>query len=327
VRNIASMCWLGFGLLTLACDEGGVSSPCPGDQVPCGSACVARGACITSPNGGQANGSGTASTTRTPVDPGPYSSPDCTDSSTSTGTLRAQFSGANLSATSDDSATKQYRLSTNWWNKFDGQTIAYDGLSFTVNNPNDVGTEDDNPIGFPTMYVGTYDGTATANSNLPKLVSSLTTVPTVFSTNAADGARDHYNATYDVWLTPTEATLKSGEYAPPLDGAYLMVWLFDPTKRQPRGQKRASSHTVEGVENTWDVWIDPRSDKSAPCISYVAKTPVNGLAFDLNDFIKDAVKNDTGITNDMYLSVVFAGFEIWSGGTDLQVKNFCVNVN
>jgi hypothetical protein len=29
----------------------------------------------------------------------------------------------------------------------------------------------------------------------------------------------------------------------------------------------------------------------------------------------------------MYLSIVFAGFEIWSGGDGLQDKQFCAAVN
>jgi hypothetical protein len=33
-----------------------------------------------------------------------------------------------------------------------------------------------------------------------------------------------------------------------------------------------------------------------------------------------------GITNSMYLSVIFAGFEIWGGGDGLQLQAFCANV-
>ncbi len=28
----------------------------------------------------------------------------------------------------------------------------------------------------------------------------------------------------------------------------------------------------------------------------------------------------------MYLSIIFAGFEVWGGGDGLQVKQFCANV-
>jgi hypothetical protein len=220
--------------------------------------------------------------------------------------------------------SKQYRLAANWWSKFDGQTIAYSGLSYTINNPNNVASADNNPIGYPTMYIGAYSGVDTTGSNLPKQVSALTSVPTVFSTNAAEGARDEYNAAYDVWFTPTGAKLGSSQYAPPQGGAYLMVWMFKPTNRQPRGGIRKSVQTVSGVSGTWNVWVD---NTNPPCISYVSINPINGLDFDLNAFIKDAVANNYGITNSMYLSVVFAGFEIWSKGDGLKVHNFCAKVN
>jgi hypothetical protein len=105
-----------------------------------------------------------------------------------------------------------------------------------------------------------------------------------------------------------------------------MVWLFDPTSRQPRGSRPAGSIgiTVSGVSSTWDVWVD-RSDPV--CISYVSTSPLNSLEFDLNHFIQHAVNTGYGITSSMYLSVIFAGFEIWNGGDGLRVDNFCVQVN
>jgi hypothetical protein len=33
------------------------------------------------------------------------------------------------------------------------------------------------------------------------------------------------------------------------------------------------------------------------------------------------------LTSSMYLGIVFAGFEIWGGGDDLQIKQFCALVN
>ena len=82
--------------------------------------------------------------------------------------------------------------------------------------------------------------------------------------------------------------------------------------------------TVSGVSGTWDVWVD---STNPPCISYVSHDPTDGLTFDLNKFIQDSVTNSYGITNSMYLSVVFGGFEVWSGGDGLQLKQFCATVN
>ncbi len=102
-----------------------------------------------------------------------------------------------------------------------------------------------------------------------------------------------------------------------------MVWLFMPTDKFPRGTKRATGSIVTGVPGGWDVWYDTTNP---PCVSYVASSKVASLEFDLNNFIKDAVANNYGVTNGQYLSIIFAGFEVWSGGDGLQVKKFCANV-
>ena len=84
-----------------------------------------------------------------------------------------------------------------------------------------------------------------------------------------------------------------------------------------------SRHTVSGLPGTWDVWID---NTDPLCISYVSTSVLEKLDFDLNTFIQDSVGNRYGITSSMFLSIVFAGFEIWGGGNGLQTKAFCANV-
>lgn len=297
-----------------ACQEGAIV--CPTGELLCDGACIKGFACPSSGVGGSTS----VPTTLTPVDPGPYTSPDCTDTSTSTGNFATQYGGATLTT----NTSKTYYLHTNWWNKYAGETVTYQGLSFTVANPTAATTSDNNPLGYPSLFIGSYSGHTTAGSNLPKQVSALTTVPTVFSTNAADGTIANHNAAYDVWFTDTSAPLASSAYSPPPGGAFLMVWMFKPTGRQPRGNPVRTGATVAGVDGQWNVWVD---NSSPPCISYVSTNPRNGLAFDLNAFIKDSVAFKLGITNSMYLSIIFAGFEIWGGANGIQVKNFCAKVN
>jgi hypothetical protein len=316
VRYFPLLCWFGLTLGFIACDTGSVAeSSCASGLELCGSNCVPAGTCIG--NSGGAPGSGGAA----PVNTAPITSTACTDTASGAATISGQYAGTTLSA---NGGTKQYRLAANWWGKYNGQSIAYSGLSFTLQNPNAVASTDNNPIGYPTMYIGTYSGVDTVGSNLPKQVSALTTVPTVLSTNAAEGARDQFNAAYDVWFTPTSTKLGSGEYAPPAGGAYLMVWMFKPTMRQPRGSIRKSGQTIAGIAGKWNVWVD---GTNPPCISYVSVDPINGLDFDLNAFIQDSVANSYGITSSMYLSVVFAGFEVWAGGDNLKIHNFCAKVD
>jgi hypothetical protein len=303
----------GMVTIVISCDSGTTdTSSCGADKDLCGEHCVPRGTCmdLTAVGG---------STQTTTVDPGPTSSPDCTDSSTDHGTLSVQYAKETIKTASD----KDYCLMTNWWGNYVDQTISYDGLSLTIGNPNNVKAPDTNPIGFPTMFIGTYSGCQTQASNLPKQVADLTTVPTIFSTNIAYGNYDS-NAAYDVWFTPTAETLSPYKSGPPTGGAYLMVWLYKPGSRAPRGTPAGELRQVAGVNGSWVAWVD-KTDP--PCISYVATKQMNGFAFDLAYFIRDAVSHGYGITDQMYLSLVFAGFEIWSGGDGLKINNFCVNVN
>jgi cellulose 1,4-beta-cellobiosidase len=256
----------------------------------------------------------------------------CTDASTTALAFTKQYQDGSIAVTG---STKTYYTMTNWWHKFGGQTVTLNGLSMTVGNSQgtSVPSTDGNPMGFPSIFIGAYQGHTTVGSNLPKQVSALTSVPTVFQTNASSLDTSNMNATYDVWFTATGTALSSRASSPGAGGAYLMVWMYKPADRQPRGGSGTATgaspnhpaQTVSGVPGTWDVWVDSSTDP--PCISYVSSTPLDGLAFDLNTFIQDAVTQKYGITTSMYLSIVFAGFEIWSGGDGLQAKQFCAAVN
>jgi len=183
------------------------------------------------------------------------------------------------------------------------------------------------PTGFPSMFIGANSGNATRDSNLPKQVSTLASVPTTWVWNdnglMADEVANIWNSTYDVWfsLAPNGEPMAYGP-----TGGYLMVWLYDPPSAQPIGSVRYPGVTVEGVEGTWDVWIGPNGGR--PCISYVRTEPSHVLSTDLNFFIRDAVENrPQTILDEWYLSNVFIGFEIWKGGAGLETTSFCVGVN
>jgi hypothetical protein len=258
------------------------------------------------------------------MDSGPMTTPvSCTDTSTSAGTVNQQYGSAQLSTTGN----KTYFLQSNWWQTFANETEDYAGLGFTVHNPQGASVPESNgaPMGFPSIFIGQYAGNSTVGSNLPMQVSALTSVPTTYETNNSSiGTTDH-NAAYDVWFTQDDVPLGASQSNPGTGGAYLMVWMFKPTDRQPRGSD--SGHTgqnIAGVSGTWSVWVDTTNP---PCVSYVSDTPLDGLTFDLNDFIKDAVAKGYGVTSSMYLSIVFGGFEIWGGADGIQLTQFCASVN
>jgi hypothetical protein len=308
---------LGFGLsLLLACaaePKSSVPSKATG-----GVTTTATGGAPTRTGGVAATGGAPVVVTKSPP------SPNCTDTSSASNLLTTQFAGTYIPT--ENGTQKNYRCNPNWWNRnvsFNGQSVAVDGLGFTVKNPNRIGSSDNNPIGYPAIFIGSYSGSTTKLSNLPKQVSALTKVNTVFQTNANTMGSHDYNVAYDVWFTPSSAVLGTNESAPPAGGAYLMVWYFKPDNRQPRGSNRYPNKTIPGIPGTWDVWID---STNPPCISYVANTKVESMDFDLNNFIQDSVKNSYGITSSMYLSIIFAGFEIWGGSDGLQAKAFCADV-
>ena len=259
----------------------------------------------------------------------------CTDTSTAKGTFTVRYDAAELPVTGKQ---KSYVAHTNWWHKYTSQSISYDGLSFKIGDPQgtSVPASDGSPTGFPSMFIGSYSGNASQGSNLPKLVSSITSVPTIFSTDSSAHDTSNFNATYDVWFTASSSPLPSTASDPGGDGALLMGWLFKPSDRQPRGgtcttvgcQPNVANHTVAGVSQaTWDVWLGAGSGTRAPCVSYVSTTPLDSLSFDLNKFILDAVANSYYVKSTMNLSIVFAGFEIWAGGDGLQAQQYCAQVN
>ena len=285
----------------------------------------------TTSNGGAPGTGGRASTGGTPSTGGitssggssqPPSSVDCTDTSSFSFLINQQYGGTYISV--DNNTSKNYYMQANWWGTpYSNQAETLNGLGFTMSNPsNAVTSVPNNPLGFPSIFIGAYSGKTTKGSNLPKQVSALTSIPTIFSTNVDQKGSASYNATYDVWFAQSSAGVSGS--TPGTGGAYLMVWLFKPSDKQPRGLLRANAETVNGVSGRWDVWYD---STNPPCVSYVSVDEVASLQFDLNDFIRDAVTNSYGITNSQYLSIVFAGFEVWGGGDGLQIKNFCANVN
>jgi xyloglucan-specific endo-beta-1,4-glucanase len=130
----------------------------------------------------------------------------------------------------------------------------------------------------------------------------------------------------DVWFS-SHPEGDPSSYSP--SGGFLMVWLHKPAAAQPiGGAPQYTSVTISGVPGTWDIWIGPNG--SVPVVSYVRTDvdPTYSMSFDLNAFIRDAVENRPGtLTDVMYLTNIFTGFEIWSGGVGLQTTSFCAGVN
>jgi hypothetical protein len=284
-----------------------------------GSAATGSGGAVGAGSGGSVGGmpgSGGAAT-------GGTSGPGCTPVAlTMTGTLNGRYGTMFFD-------NDYYFMQVNEWNSSATQVMSYGGdYLFKMTTQTASTATNGGPTGFPSVFIGANSNHTTKNSNLPKAVSALTTVPVSWTWDDAgtlmDDTDNSYNATYDVWFSTNPAGEPSASGP---SGGFLMVWYHKPADAQPiGGSPMKQGITVAGVPGTWDVWIGPNGTR--PCISYVSTETTTSLSFDLNLFIQDAVKNQPNtIQSNWYLTNIFTGFEIWRGGQNVASTSFCAVVN
>ncbi len=220
----------------------------------------------------------------------------------------------------------EYILQNNNWGNPEGSDLimSYVGNSFSITTANGSSPGNGIPASFPSIFIGdngnSLGGVASTTTDpLPIQISAIQSAQTTFTWNGVDG---DFNATYDVWFANSPP---AAEYRDGIDG-FVMVWLYKPGSRQPIGSVTGNA-TIAG--HTWEVWEGPRGDgpegyNDAPVVSYVSPTKLNTLTFDLKDFMVDAASH--GIPSSMYLTDVFGGFEIWGGGSNLEMQEFSIDV-
>ena len=274
--------------------------------------------------GGRATG-GTPTTGGTPpvTCNSNVTSTGCTPGSmTQTGTLASRY--GNLTATI---GSKQYYFQVNEWNTSATQVMSYGGsYFFKMTQQTASAPSNGSPTGFPSIFIGANSGHSTSGSGMPKQVSSLGTVLTTWNWNdngtSADTTNNIFNATYDVWFSTNSGGDPSQGFP---SGGFLMVWYYA-QGCTPMGGIQDAGHTIDGIAGCWDVWLGTNNGK--PVISYKRQGMVKSMGFDLNLFIKDALKNyPTYMNSNWYLTNIFTGFEIWKGGVNLESTSFCAEVN
>jgi hypothetical protein len=307
------------------CDSGetspGASSETTNVAAPSGAASTSGGnntttgggnTTSTSTTGGGNTGAGVIHTTGLGCTPGTL---------TSTGQLQGQFGKVKVSVDG-----LEYFIQVNEWNSTAQQTMSYGGNHFfkMLVQQAQVPTNGA-PTGYPSIFIGANSNNSTDGSNLPKQVSTIGAIPTKWVWNdagtLADRQGNSYNAAYDVWFSVNSGGEPSSSHP---SGAFLMVWYHKPFDAQPLGSNVAPSSTVANVPGTWNVWIG--TNNGTPAISYVATQTIASMDFDLNHFIRDAIARGGTVQNSHYLTNVFAGFEIWRGGVNLETTSFCVEV-
>jgi hypothetical protein len=261
-----------------------------------------------------------------------------------TGTLSGE--AARIKVVGKDG--KSYVINNNAWgdNSGDGtQQIRYTANSFEVLKQSAGPGANDSPASFPSVYIGQNGSTSgvngastTGDNPLPIRVSDIRTLPSTFKISGPQSAQN--NATYDIWFASAPPT---GTYGT-AGAAFLMVWTHKPGSHNPIGRNNqafATAQTVQGVAGTWDIWAGPRGgngpDANLPVINYVASGgDVTNFSADLKLFMNDAVArsgsgqlNGFTFSDQLFLTDVFAGFEIWNGGAggNLGVDEFKAVVN
>jgi hypothetical protein len=240
--------------------------------------------------------------------------------------LAGTLAGSNrIQRTPTNTGTPVINVQNNIFGSGGQYDIAYDGPSFTITNFTGSAPTSGAPMGYPSLFIGSAggDGQATGGSNLAKQVMSLTDIPTAWRWS---GTGTEFNVAYDVWFSPTAGDGGSGTRS------FLMVWFHKTANVFAEGegeQHSGGQATING--KTFSTYVSQQFE-GRPIISYLASTAINEWSFDLNDFITDAkTRTSTAqatpvITDALYLTNVFAGFEVWSGASNLKTDKFCIEV-
>jgi len=233
------------------------------------------------------------------------------------GTLTYDLTGDQVATPLRDG--HKYVVQNNVWASNDtAQALSGVGTSFTITKQENNNATNGAPASFPSAFIGSNHGRTSDTATLPKQVSAIISsaegVPTAWRWSGSGG---NFNAAYDVWFSNTAA----GDAETP-SASYLMVWLHS-AGVQPLGSDRGQ---VEVAGKQWRLWYcGSACQDGVDVVTYVPTSSMNEYTFNLKDFIKHAT--DQGrLQPTWYLTNVFAGFEVWSGGTGLKSDNFCAVV-
>jgi hypothetical protein len=273
-----------------------------------------------SPTPGSATPGGTS--TQTPSEGNPNPTQVGTGSGEGSSELGAAMMGGSGSSTDrykkadvTRDGKNYYFMANGWGPGFVSQNVTWNGTSFTVTMQGMQGPNYQ-PASYPTMFCGAYSDSRSKECGLPATLDSMKALRTGWSwdPNGNDG---QYNAAYDIWLgTTTDRSSFSG---------YLMVWYREPVGQQPAGQKMLTGVSVQNVTGTWDVWTGQVGGK--PIINFVRAEgqDTHDMEFDILDFVRDVRARNLTVPGTTVLSVA-VGFEMWQPVTNLQSKDFYVEV-
>lgn len=218
-----------------------------------------------------------------------------------------------------------YYVMNNVFNDAQGsQCLTASGTGFTVTTANHNIATNGAPAAYTAFVRGCHFGTCTSGSNLPRVVSSITSVPSLFTVRPAGTAWD---AAYDIWFDRAANTTTRN------NALEMMIWL-NSTGVQPIGSQ-VDTATLAGA--TWQVWYAPGA--SPPVITYRRQQTTTSMPlFEIKEFMTDAMGRNasTGtrpasgrpaLSTAWFMTSVQAGFELWKGGAGAAGTTFGVSVN
>jgi endoglucanase len=218
-----------------------------------------------------------------------------------------------------------YYVMNNVFNDAQGsQCITASGTGFTVTTANHNIATNGAPAAYTAFVRGCHFGTCTSGSNLPRVVSAIASVPSLFTVRTAGTAWD---AAYDIWFDRAANTTTRN------NALEMMIWL-NSTGVQPIGSQ-VDTATLAGA--TWQVWYAPGA--SPPVITFRRQQTTSSMPlFDIKEFMTDAMGRNasTGqkpasgrpaLSTAWFMTSVQAGFELWKGGAGAAGTTFGVSVN
>lgn len=179
-------------------------------------------------------------------------------------------------------------------------------------NVSDASSKTSGSDAFPNVFVGCSWGRCSPHSWLPKKLAGLGNPKTTFEGD--EKASGTWGAGYDMFFDPK----------PIHDGqahVETMIWLNSRNAYDPAGHWPLV--TIDGTQwwaMTWET--TGASGKHWRYVQFRRKTPVTGVKnLALAPFVA-YLRQKGWVTPDWYLLNIEAGFEIWSGGKGLAVRNF-----
>lgn len=166
-----------------------------------------------------------------------------------------------------------------------------------------------NPLGYPALFVGAFEGHATTKAVLPQAVADPRPLKVSWRWTAPAGV---FAAALDLWVDARAAP-------PGRPQRELQVWLAHRGAVRPAGTKLAVV-SVSGVR--YQLWR--KGSGIGSVVTYERLAPTAVVAhLDLRAILRDGQARHL-IPVRGHLTTVQAGFEVWSGGVGLATTVFAV---